>query len=366
MTLVFETSLDGHRRHYLSVIDEAIASQGGDWVFYLPVEGTIDLKHGAVLQEIGAHASKGIGSAMARLRNLLEAAVKCRPRRILIPTGDGLSQFLFLLSPLLIFLGCRIVCVLHRAKFGYPARSLRDRLIQVVSYIGYRLAFRCSFLSVDIVPVEALRNGWNPLALEIGYLPDPLSGPARKPRDRARSEVGLPTDRRILGCIGVIDRRKGANFLIEAAGELPPNHQILLAGRFHPDIVDQIAEVDDMTRSKLILDNRFLDEEEMFAYICALDGMLMFQPGHTGISSFALHSINYGVPLLCSDTPWFRKLRGQFPEAVTVAEAGESLSMAVHKWLPRCGELLATPRDFSILYSRPAFSKELTVALADR
>ncbi len=357
--LVYETSLDGHRRHYLSVIDDMLASEGSELTYYLPEQGEISLKHGKILQKISPHSSKGIGSAFARLRFLVKAILSCRPNIVLIPTSDGLSQFVFLLAPLLLFLQCRIVCVLHRAKFGYPAPSLRDRLIQLYSYITYGIAFRCSFLSVDIVPVETLKKRVNPLGLRINYLPDPLTSPVARSREESRSITKLPKDLQIFGCVGVIDRRKGADLLIKAAPFLTASQRILLAGKFHPEIIAMLADLGEETKSKLILENRFLGEDEMFAYICALDGMLMIQHGHTGISSFALHSVKYGIPLLCSSTPWFNELKKQFPEIVTIAEDGENLGSLITDWGSNCQRGHTPDEAFSQKYSRMAFADAL-------
>lgn len=358
-TLVYETSLDGHRRHYLAVIDDVLASECRELTYYLPEQGEISLKHGKILQKISPHSSKGLGSAISRLRYLVKAILSCRPNIVLIPTSDGLSQLVFLLAPLLLFLQCRIVCVLHRSKFGYPAPSLRDRLIQLYSYITYGIAFRCSFLSVDIVPVEALKKRANPLRLRINYLPDPLKNAAYVPKGEAREITNLPKDLQIFGCVGVIDRRKGADLLIKAAPHLNADQRILLAGKFHPEINAILADLGEETKSKLILENRFLGEDEMFAYICALDGMLMIQHGHTGISSFALHSVKYGIPLLCSSTPWFNELKKQFPEIVTIAEDGENLGSLITDWGSNCQRGHTPDEAFSQKYSRTAFADAL-------
>lgn len=354
--LVYETSLDGHRRHYLSVIDQDLASDGGEWIYFLPEKGEISLKNGTLQQKIGSHSSKGMGSALARLRFLFLAIVSCRPNKVLIPTGDGLAQFLFLLSPLFLIFGCKVICVLHRAKFGYPVKNTRDRLIHLFSYITFRCAFRCTFLSVDVVPCEALKTGANPLGLKIGYLPDPLSSPPAKEKSASRTALGLSHDLEIFGCVGVIDQRKGADSLIRAASNIGGNQRILLAGKFAPEILAQLETVDSTTQSRLILINRFLDHDEMFSYICALDAMLMVQHGHTGISSFALHAVKYGIPLLCSATPWFHELQKQFPEVVTLAENGGNLGCLIASWGKNCQRGHTPDEKFSQKYSRMAFA----------
>ncbi len=361
--LVYETSLDGHRRHYLSVIDQGLASNDGGWIYFLPEEGEISLGNGTVHQKIGSHSSKGMGSALARLRFLFLAIVTCRPNKVLIPTGDGLAQFLFLLSPLFLIFGCKVVCVLHRAKFGYPVKNTRDRLIHLFSYITFRFAIRCRFLSVDVVPCEALKTGLNPLGLEIGYLADPLSSPPAKDRSVSRTALGLPQDVEILGCIGGIDRRKGGDYLIRAASSIRANQRILLAGKFAPEILDQLEKIDPITKSRLILVNRFLDHDEMFSYICSLDAMLMVQSGHTGISSFALHAVKYGIPVIGSDTSWFQLLKKQFTSLVAIVKEPENLGSYIAQWNHQENPILADSQQFDLLYSAKAFCSKINSEL---
>lgn len=362
-TVVFESSLDGHRRHYLSIIDKIATEDNLNLVYYLPLDRQLKLSDKTVLHRIAPHSSGGIGSALARLRYLVAAIMECRPDRVLIPTGDGLSQFLVFLWPLLFLTRCRVICVLHRAKFGYTVHGMRQRGIQWLSYLAYGLSRRCSFLSVDEVPVEALHTGLNPLGLRLTYLPDPLAAPPVKSRDAARRELGLPLDLRILGCIGVIDRRKGVHLIIKAADRLDPRYTLLLAGKFDEDITAQLRNIGEATALRFRLENRFLGEQEMFTYICALDGMLMLQPGHTGISSFALHSVKYGIPLACSDTPWFRLLLNRFPTVVTMIDMDEDLAPQINDWAACTKRAPAAQEEFAERYSVAAFRRALVSAL---
>jgi glycosyltransferase involved in cell wall biosynthesis len=208
---------------------------------------------------------------------------------------------------------------------------------------------------VDVVPCEALKTGLNPLGLEIGYLADPLSSPPAKDRSASRSALGLPEDVEILGCIGGIDRRKGADYLIRAASSIRANQRILLAGKFAPEILDQLEKIDPITQSRLILVNRFLDHDEMFSYICSLDAMLMVQPGHTGISSFALHAVKYGIPVIGSDTPWFQFLKEQFTALVAIVNEPEALGEYIEKWNGVDKPTSVNSQKFDLLYSVNAF-----------
>jgi glycosyltransferase involved in cell wall biosynthesis len=262
--------------------------------------------------------SGGIGSALARLKFLAAGILKHRPRFVIIPTGDGLAMFLWMLAPLLLLRRVRVACVLHRLRFGYDQGGRRGQVIRMLNYLSILLARRVDFFSVDEVPVKALADGFNPCGLEVERMPDPLLAVESGTKEEARRRLGLPSAGKLLGCLGVIDERKGALEMLKVAADLPADCYILLAGRFSPAVEAEAQRVSAILGDRLICMNRFLEEGELFDALVSLDGMVLLQRGHIGISSFALHAMRVGVPVFCAGTPWFKLMHDQFPGALAI------------------------------------------------
>lgn len=329
--LIFETALTGHRGHYVRVIDSICDEQKWSAVFCLsPVNGKLFLRS-EIDEIIGSHPSQGIFNGFYRVKFFLEALFKHRPQTVVIPTADGLSFYLWLLSPFFLAMNIHVVCVQHRFQHGY-AKTPKHRLIQYYTNFAVLAAANCRFYSVDEVPVEYLKDN-NPLRINVEFLPDPLPGVGYPDKASARMESGLDPEEIIVGCVGVNDARKNIPEILNLLPTLPKNVKILLAGEFTPELRPLTLDYLKKYPDQLILHDRFLSEKEMFAYLSSLDGIILLQRGHVGISSFGLHALRLGLPILAADTPWFKLMQGRFPGLVSINEGPATSLHDLTTWI---------------------------------
>lgn len=357
--LVFESALTGHRRHYLEVAAKALEGADVKPVFCIPEEGEFSAPSCTIDRCVGKHSSSGPSSALARLKFLAQGILRHKPEVVIIPTGDGLAMLLWMLTPLFVLRGVRVACVLHRLRFGYDQGGRRGQMIRLLNYLSIVLSPRVDFFSVDEVPVKALAEGFNPFGLKVERMPDPLLAVERGSKEEARERLGLPARAKLLGCLGVIDERKGALEMLKVAENLPSDCFLLLAGKFSPAVEAEARRLSTLLGDRLICMNRFLEEGELFDALISLDGMVLLQRGHIGISSFALHAMRVGVPVFCAETPWFKLMHCQYPGTLTLNSDPAAMLQDMASWAGTVAGTRGAASAVARHFSKEQFSKVL-------
>jgi hypothetical protein len=116
-------------------------------------------------------------------------------------------------------------------------------------------------------------------------------------RDIIRGELGIPTHRRIVGILGVIDSRKSAPLVLEATLASGVDADLLLAGTIHAEVQDWLATLPIDARSRVILREGFLPDEVLDQLVAATNVVTVAQinKGPSGIMGKALAA---GVPVV--------------------------------------------------------------------
>ena len=107
-------------------------------------------------------------------------------------------------------------------------------------------------------------------------------------------------------CFGSLARRKGTFKLLEAVQHLAPEMQSRLALVFAGSVIksereafyDQVAYARDHTQVQVVIDDRFVKDEEVHAMIKRADLVLVPYQHHIGSSNVLIRAAHAGIPVL--------------------------------------------------------------------
>ncbi|MFA7676888.1 MAG: glycosyltransferase, partial [Candidatus Omnitrophota bacterium] len=144
---------------------------------------------------------------------------------------------------------------------------------------------------------------------KVGLCPDPCETGKVFEVSEARKSLSLPQGAKIVGMVGTINKRKGADLLIKSF--LERNHKdnefILLAGKQTEDIKKLIRYCKSIFPEKIrhvIEINRFLSQEEFLLAIAAVDAVAVVYPAHFGSSGILIQAAAAKKPVLGSAFSW--------------------------------------------------------------
>jgi glycosyltransferase involved in cell wall biosynthesis len=320
-TVIFESSLDGHRVRYVQILVQHLVSRGEKPTVVLPVDardspefrGALAVYADRVFFQfvIPRHPTRGLANMWARWNALYLAVKTYAPNNVLVPTADILVQGAFLFR----FVWwrseirrVRFTYVVLRLRFGYKLFGIRDLASRIATFIALRCAPSSEIYSIDSGPVRALeRFCFFPPAVK--YLPDPLLFTGEN-FDHAHSKIllDLPTDALVIGCVGALDERKGVDLLIDAFLHLDDSARIVLAliGRPSAALKNILKDADTRLSpgKQIILREAYLSEVELARYIAAFDLFAALYFSHLGPSSFVLMCASAGTPVISSHDGW--------------------------------------------------------------
>ncbi|HEX3336886.1 MAG TPA: hypothetical protein VHS54_10535 [Jatrophihabitans sp.] len=109
-------------------------------------------------------------------------------------------------------------------------------------------------------------------------------------RERLRTELGLPLDRRIVGIIGAIDARKSVPMVYEATRASGSDADLLVAGVVADDVGEWLDSRPPGELDRMILRRRHLDNAELDQLVAACDviSVVQLNKGPSGIMGKAL------------------------------------------------------------------------------
>jgi len=184
-----------------------------------------------------------------------------------------------------------------------PALNRRLRDLLVTAALHHRQLDVLLCLDPDVVPALVARAP----RLRIAAVPDPVPpGTACRSAADVRASFGVPEGRRLVLLPGALERRKGAVLLLEAVRRLPASTAasvaVVMAGPIEVGLEDElrhlVAQVRAETQALLILDERFIGDDDLPAVMAAADLIALPYVHHVGSSGFQLRAAAYGVPAL--------------------------------------------------------------------
>jgi glycosyltransferase involved in cell wall biosynthesis len=224
----------------------------------------------------------------------------------------------------------RSAAVIH---YGYPrneALGWREH----AKRLAYRSAWAHSswhrLLLVNPLVEQDLRTHDDALAERAALLPDPVPEAVRHERHAARRRLGLPADGRLIGFVGMMDRRKAIPELCAAFERAAlPETRLLLAGSLDAGFRAQIearhrALIDE---GRVVLLDRRLSDEELSLGYAACDALALLQHRRLNLSANFLKALSHGRPVLVDDVGYGAMMVRRFHVGVT-CDVGDVDSIA--------------------------------------
>jgi len=325
--LVFETSGNGHRFHYVASLLPALIGLGAPVTVAIPRSqfDTAEFRaylapwHDKVHIDVFDAQQRGSRSQIDRERVhlLIAAAERNRAEHVYVPSSDGLAQMLAL-SWRARRAGRRweAEAGLHRGSFAYPADGAARAFRNTLALGMLRMGTWSQFHHVDVLAYEWARAHGGDFARRSSLLPDPIHPVTPMSKIAARRQLGIPEDGRYCGSAGTITGRKGIGILLRAfatASGLAPSDRLLLAGKFDTEMRSLLdGEFSELERSgRVVALDRFLTDQELSASLAAMDLVCAPYPQHIGIASVVLRAVAAGRPVLGSDQGWIGHVVGR-------------------------------------------------------
>ncbi len=199
---------------------------------------------------------------------------------------------------------------LHYRAFGLNPGG-RDAFVALRKRLVLRAALRNPQLRTLFVldPYAAEQLARQPGGAEIVHLPEPLRLPPAAEQRPPSTLDHVDPDRRTLLLFGSLDDRKGIRPVLDALAALPKSAQsrlaIVLAGKLvgqeRDELRRRISALADASQVQVLLDDRFLAEDEIQPLFAASDLVLLTYDRHVGSSGVLIRAAAAGVPVLSSD-----------------------------------------------------------------
>ncbi len=167
----------------------------------------------------------------------------------------------------------------------------------------------------------------------------------RTPRKEARDALGLPSGRPLVVTLGLLTPAKRVGKILEALGTLPPDRRpfLFVGGSVGPE--DPLrAAVRDLGLSGDVAFGGYLSEEDFWRAASAADVAVNLRHPTVGETSGAVCRLaGFGLPLIVSNSGWFRELPDAFAAKIPVG-AGEVEALASEMSRLAFDPLMATKR----------------------
>jgi glycosyltransferase involved in cell wall biosynthesis len=137
---------------------------------------------------------------------------------------------------------------------------------------------------------------------KLSLMPHPVPPANYLEKKDARRKMNLPVEGRYIGFVGEMDHRKAIPELLQAFSDAPTRStdKLLLAGKlsshFRSIIDDKFQHL--IEQDRLILIDRFLDDDEMEAATCALDAVAILYYRHPNLSANLLQAFALKRPII--------------------------------------------------------------------
>lgn len=313
--LVYEPDHIGHHFSFVSLLLPAVAALGPETVFVTSEEapGTEQYRQlirpleGLVRVDASCPApGRSLwGNASDRAAHLLQSVRRHGADHVMVPYADGIAQVLALrrLTGRRMFpRGVMSDALLLRGAFAYPAGSLKRRLFTAAVGALTRRAPFTYLHHLDPLVYERLPPGqWS-------LMPDPVGPSAPLAREEARRLLGIPQDGRYIGCVGLMDSRKGVDLLLTAfsRADLAATDRLLLVGPQDEAVRELLAGpfAGLLNARRVIAIDRFVPQADLVASVFAMDVVCTPYPAHIGSASIVIRAAAAGRPVLGSTFGW--------------------------------------------------------------
>jgi hypothetical protein len=358
--LILEPDMTGHHAPYLRHMIMALSDLGQEIVVATRPGATqstqfalhlSDVANRAVFDESASSAVKSpYRNVMGLYESLHSAIQRHRPEHVWVPYADILTEYLAARA----LLGYKppwqreveTEGLYFRGRFAYPverwhrhfSRFLMGQLVQRFNWTVLHL--------LDPIPCEILQQKHPDRAGRIRLMPDPVESVPQLDPAVARGELGIPTDGRMISCIGVAIARKSIATFVSAfrQARISDTDRLLLAGPMSDETRHLISEEfgDLQQTGRIITIDRHLNLREVMLAVMASDLVCIPSTYRIGSSSFLIRAASARRPVLADGFGWTGWVVPRFylgwsadmRDAHAVAEALPHALEGVAAWRP--------------------------------
>lgn len=346
--LLVEPTHGGHRLNIVGLLLDALARLPGvrvtfdtsaaapaspqfaDWI--APRLGGVTLRT-TMPEPVEQFDRRWVGNVVDAIAR---AAVETKADHVLVPTGDGVVQVAAMRRLLRRFprrAGVEMEAMMLRGKFAYDrAPTVKDRVAHAAWFAAVAATPFDRVHHMDPVIFDAAVGRAPTLGRKLRRIPDPVDPiEAELTTVQARAKLGLPTEGRILGCVGGLQLRKGIDLLIRsfartlATGRLRADDRLLLVGVPEKG-VDAILDGEAKSlvdAGRIVAIRRFVDDVAMSNALSAMDLVVTAYPGHIGSASITLRAAAQRRPVLADRFGWCGEVVPRF-ELGTIVDVADA------------------------------------------
>jgi glycosyltransferase involved in cell wall biosynthesis len=329
-TLVYEPRVGGHFLNLAGQVASALSQAGSESHIAVSANAPGRLEYESAVEplrgSVQIHATiafddRGSARSIARrsYAELTRLVLEIRPDRVYLPTGDAVVQLMGiarLLGRDGVLKRTHVEVLLMNGAVGHPELlTRREHWKRRISYRVAKLGCHTLYHLNPFVPDWERSQGIHEGAWA-RTMPDPVEVVAID-KAEARRALGLPLEARIAGMVGRLDRRKGADVLIQAFSRaaLGPRDHLLLWGPCAPEVrpeLDRVMQHPEL-RERVLFRDTVLGTDEFYQAIAAMDLLALPYTSPIGSSSIVIRAAAAGRPVVTTSGGWAGRVLGMFP-----------------------------------------------------
>jgi glycosyltransferase involved in cell wall biosynthesis len=269
---------------------------------------------------MGPEPGAGRAAAVERAARVHASAVRAKADHVLIPHADQLISGAFMarlagrgLAPK----GIPVEALFFTAGLADKGTSAAGRFKrELIFQAAKRLPLhRAHHLDPRVIERLAGQSGADQAGMW-RLMPDPVEAPDQFDRGVARKRLGLEQSGKFVGCVGMIDQRKGCDQLIEAfvAADLPADWRLLLVGS-HDDRVRQLLggiHASHVAAGRIVSIDRFVSTPELMDALVAMDLVCTPYPSQNASASIIIRATAAHRPTLGASFGWIEAMVPRF------------------------------------------------------
>lgn len=324
--MIYELWGSGHRYQYVRELVIALSEITQDIILVTSFSGNQSLEFHIHLEDISNlflldnEYNNNKPSLWSASGHLVSTVKKHDPKHVFIPTANGLIQYL----GVRLFLGLgnpiKNTEIEIMLMSGGIFQGWRDKIWGKLWRFFTKRA-NCTVVHV-LYPLQkqVYSSQVQKIADEILLTPEPVSADEDYGKITARKKLGIPTDGQYIVAVGGIDKRKGADYLLEAFFNIKDfkNIKLLLAGKMSMELKELLDNhYQEADKSNLIIFNDYLTEDQFTAAFLAADIICLPYRHSESSSGIAVRAAANRRPMLTSNTGWVGRTIPDFQLGIT-------------------------------------------------
>jgi len=254
----------------------------------------------------------GLRIARRGWNGLREAVQRNKPDHVFVSFADALLRAPLTMSPKSLNLGispANVEGIIFEAPYGFRRELPWKHQLRMFSELaGLGLLPFGRLMLLAPLALSWLDRHAPSIARRCEPITDAIKATSYS-KAAARKALSLPADGRMVGCIGVLDSRKGVDEFVDsfAASPLRSNDRLLLAGKASDEVLAAVARArETINPDSIILINHTLTQEQMDLALSAVDLVSVTYrfPQHVGMSSMLIRAVLAGRPVLSMPQGW--------------------------------------------------------------